>query len=117
MEVGATVAQADCASADGAGMPPHTWSQVGAEKFLVRRGPNYSKNKLKSPSSGSLYELKAVDWYKSSSKVDGVARRLVASGLPEAEFSHPSVPPLLVVNVQLPLEVSVGVPSFLVGRC
>ncbi|CAN0137414.1 unnamed protein product, partial [Hapterophycus canaliculatus] len=96
--------QADCPSADGAGMPPHTWSQAGAEKFLVRRGPDYSKNKLKSPSSGSFYELRSMDWYKSTSKVDGVAKRLAAAGLPEADFSHPSVPSLLVVNVQLPLE-------------
>lgn len=105
MEVGATVAQVDCPSADGTGMPPHSWSQVGAEKFLVRRGPNYSKNKVKSPSSGSFYELRAMDWYKGTSKVDGVATRLAAAGLPEAEFSHPYVPSLLVVNVQLPLEV------------
>lgn len=108
MEVGATVTKADCASLDGEGMPPHSWSQVDAEKkFLVRHGPNYSKNKRKDRGAGgSFYELRAMDWFNNSSrKVDGVAKLAVASGLPDAEFSHPSVPSLLVVNVQLPTEV------------
>lgn len=106
-EVGATVPQTECTSLDGAGMPPHSWSRVDAEKFLVRHGPNYSKNKAKDRNTGgSLYELRAVDWFNNSScKVDGVAKLAAAAGLPEAEFSHPSVPSLLVVNVQLPMEV------------
>lgn len=108
MDVGATVPQTECLSQDGEGMPPHSWSQVDAQKFLVRHGPNYSKNKRKEKSAGgSFYELRAMDWFNNSShKVDGVAKLAAASGLPEAAFSHPSVPSLLVVNVQLPTEVS-----------
>lgn len=106
MEVGATVPQADCPSADGAGMPPHSWSQVDAEKFMVRHGPNYSKNKRKGRNAGgSFYEARAMDWYHCTRKLDGVAKLAAAEGLPEAKFSHPSVPSLLVVNVQLPMEV------------
>ncbi|CAN0281896.1 unnamed protein product [Pylaiella littoralis] len=106
MEVGATVPQTECPSLDGEGMPPHSWSRVDAAKFFVRHGPNYPKHKKKDRSQGgSFYELKAMDWLnKSSHKVDGVAKLATASGLPEAEFSHPSVPSLLVVNVQLPME-------------
>eukprot|EP00752_Nemacystus_decipiens_P003394 g3140.t1 len=105
MEVGATVTHADCASADGVGMAPHSWSQVDPIKFMVRQGPNYSKHKRKDRSTGgSFYELRAMDWYKASHKVDGVAKLAAATALPEAQFSHPSVPSLLVVNVQLPTE-------------
>lgn len=106
MEVGATVTHAECASADGVGMPPHSWSQVDPSKFMVRQGPNYSKHKRKDRSTGgSFYELRAMDWYKAGQKVDGVAKLAAATALPEAKFSHPSVPSLLVVNVQLPTEV------------
>ena len=109
MEVGATVTHADCASADGVGMPPHSWSQVDPSKFMVRQGPNYSKHKRKDRNiGGSCYELRAMDWYKASQKVDGVAKLAAATALPEAKFSHPSVPSLLVVNVQLPTEVRTG---------
>ncbi|CBN75723.1 conserved unknown protein [Ectocarpus siliculosus] len=105
MEVRATVPQVDCPSADGAGMPPHSWSQLDAEKFMVRHGPNYSKNKRKGRNAGgSFYEARAMDWYRGTGKVDGVAKLAAAEGLPEAKFSHPSVPSLLVVNVQLPME-------------
>ena len=108
MEVGATVTHADCASADGAGMPPHSWSQVDPSKFMVRQGPNYSKHKRKDHNAGgSFYELRAMDWYKGAQKVDGVAKLAAATALPEAKFSHSSVPSLLVVNVQLPTEVRV----------
>lgn len=107
MEVGATVTHADCASADGVGMPPHSWSQVDPSKFMVRQGPNYSKHKRKDRNNGgSCYELRAMDWYKAGQKVDGVAK--LATALPEAKFSHPSVPSLLVVNVQLPTEVRIA---------
>lgn len=107
MEIGATVTHADCPSADGAGMPPHSWSPVDPSKFMVRQGPNYSKHKRKDRNAGgTFYELRAMDWYKASRKVDGVANQAAAAALPEAKFSHPSVPSLLVVNVQLPTEVS-----------
>ena len=102
MESGATVPQTHCAAADGAGMPPHSWSHVTAEKFLVRQGPNYLKTKRKAKSGGSFYEVRGVDWYRADKKVDGVGSLV---DLPEPEFSHPSVPSLLVVNVQLPMEV------------
>jgi len=107
MEVGATVTQTDCPSADGAGMPPHSWSTVDPAKFQVRQGPNYPKNKRKARNAGgSFYELRAMDWFRASGgKVDGVAGLAAGAALPEAKFSHPSVPSLLVVNVQLPQEV------------
>lgn len=103
---GATVARARSHDADREGneaMPIHSWSNTDAEKFMVRQGPDYTLRKLKAPSMGpSLFDLCAVDWYKAG-------RRLTRAGglaqLPKAEFSHASVPSLLIVNVQLPLEV------------
>lgn len=85
-------------------MPPHSWSSINPEKFLVRQGPDYAVRKQKARSVGpSLFRLHAVDWYKAG-------KRLAKAGglvqLPKAEFSHPLVPSLLIVNVQLPLEVS-----------
>lgn len=103
MEAGAAVPQTECdAATDGTGMPPHSWSRVAAEKFLVRKGPNYVSNKRKDRSAGSFFELSRMDWYKAAQKVDGVGNLVE---LPKAEFGHSSVPSLLVVNVQLPLEV------------
>lgn len=105
MSAGGTVPRAESNNVDqdGKGMPPHSWSTIDAEKFMVRQGPDYAIRKLKTHSVGpSFFDLIAVDWYKAD-------RRLARAGgltqLPKAEFSHPSVPSLVIVNVQLPLEV------------
>lgn len=108
---GCTVAQTECRSDPAAdeAMPPHSWSQVKADKFNVRQGPDYGLQKRKARSVGPpLYQLCGVDWYRSGSRLEGVGG---LADLPRAEFSHPSVPSLLIVNVQLPLEVSVSLDS------
>lgn len=106
MEAGATVPRANTHISDAVdneeSMPSHSWSTVKAETFAVRQGPNYAFHKNKGSSVESLYELRGVDLFKAKLKVDGVAESL---DLPVAEFGHPTVPSLLVVNVQLPLEV------------
>ena len=39
----------------------NTWCLGNASTFLLRTGPDYSKNKLKSPSPPSFYEVVAVE--------------------------------------------------------
>lgn len=117
MEVGASVPRAECEAADSAGMSTHSWSRVGAEKFLVRQGPDYTSTKKKSQSASSLYELCRLEWYKAGKRVEGVGKLVE---LPKAEHANTAVPSLLVVNVQLPLEVSICSTSVCwrgCGRC
>ena len=39
----------------------NTWCVGSASTFLLRNGPDYSKNKLKSPSPTAFYEVVAVE--------------------------------------------------------
>ena len=39
----------------------NTWCVGSASTFLLRNGPDYSKNKLKSPSPAAFYEVVAVE--------------------------------------------------------
>lgn len=96
-----TVCNADCASPDGIGMPKHSWSRVSAKKFVVRQ-PEYATRKRKAASAESFYELLGVDWYQAEERLHRIGDKVE---LPRTEFSHPALPSLLIVNVQLPSEV------------
>ena len=90
--------------------PMHTWSRIDSSDFNVRIGPNYSWNKKKAPSPPALYEPFACDIFCSNSRIDHAAQKFA---LPE-EFTsihtgHPDVPPIFVVQIQIPLDE----PSFL----
>lgn len=97
---GSTVPQTECALED---IPLFSWAQIDAKEFQVRHGPEYAQLRNKEASLHSLYELAAIDWYVSDHRLRRVGDMVE---LPSAEFSHPSVPSLFVINVQLPMEVS-----------
>lgn len=46
---------------EGVVPPPNTWSTCDPTSFNLRVGPDYARNKLKEPSSGSLLEIVGVE--------------------------------------------------------
>ncbi|KAG2409450.1 uncharacterized protein HKW66_Vig0001150 [Vigna angularis] len=76
-----------------------SWSQIGPCTFKVR-GPNYLKDKKKEFASNySAYYPFGVDVFLSPRKIDHIARFVE---LPQAS-PFGKLPPLLVVNVQIPV--------------
>lgn len=86
----------------------HVWGKGMHSNFKLRVGPNYKKTGAKEPSGPALYDVMAMDVFYSSERIEDVGSKVK---LPEEwtkiETNHPDVPPVLVVNGQLP-EVSVG---------
>ena len=86
----------------------HVWGAGVHNNFKLRVGPNYKKTGAKEPSGPSLYEIVAMDMYYSIERIENIGSKVK---LPEEwtnmETNHPDVPPLLIVNGQVP-EVSVG---------
>ena len=80
----------------------HSWCQLDASTFSMRKGPNYKKTGEKAPSAKSLYELVGVDFVKASTKIDNFGSKV---NLPEEwkiETHQAGVPPIFVINAQLP---------------
>jgi len=80
------------------------WSPVPPQRFEVRAGPNYQRNKHKITAESTFYEPIAVDLLTSSSRIDHVTRFMDFSG--EAKGMDQwmeDLPPYFVVNFQLPL--------------
>lgn len=85
---------------------PNTWCPLAAERFVTRSGPEYKKNKLKSPSGTAVYECVCCDVWTLASKRPHVASYMQ---LPQRELKPPAnrpdlapIPELLVVNMMLP---------------
>ncbi|KAL8157161.1 uncharacterized protein LOC141672606 [Apium graveolens] len=78
---------------------PDSWSQIAASTFRVR-GENYLRDKKKDLApSHAAYNPFGVDVYLSQRKIDHIARFV---GLPNVS-SYGELPPILVVNCQIPL--------------
>ncbi|XP_047323423.1 uncharacterized protein LOC124927117 isoform X2 [Impatiens glandulifera] len=77
-----------------------SWSHVDPCTFKIR-GQNYFKDKKKEPASNyAAYYPIGVDIYLSPRKIDHIARFVE---LPNVTNSTGSLPPILVVNAQIPL--------------
>jgi hypothetical protein len=84
---------------------PHTWSKIDSSEFNVRIGPNYSWNKKKAPSPPALYEPFAVDIFSTSARIDHATERFsLPENLANVDTGHKGVPPIFVVQIQIPLE-------------
>jgi len=85
--------------------PNHTWSLIDHKLFKVRIGPNYKANKQKADSLVALYEPFAVDVFSTHKRIDHATPRF---HLPEeftnVKTNHPHVPPIFVVQIQIPTE-------------
>jgi hypothetical protein len=106
----------DAAAADE--REKYVWCPGLAENFNLRVGPNYKKTGAKAPSGPALYDLMGMDIFYSDERIENIGSQVK---LPEEwtsfETNHPDVPPVFVVNGQVP-EVSLGssVGSFFVDK-
>jgi len=84
--------------------PPHTWCRCDPTAFNVRTGPNYSKFKKKTPSGMALYEPFAVDAFCARKNIDHMAQFLSLPDMQNVKTNHPKVPPIFIVQMQLPTD-------------
>lgn len=94
------------------------WCNGIDSEFKLRVGPNYKKTGTKAPSGPSLYDLMAMDIYYSTERIENVGSQVeLLEEWTSMETNHPDVPPVFVVNGQVP-EVSLGssVGSFFVDK-
>jgi len=87
------------------------WRGCSASTFSLRIGPDYSRNKKKGPSADALMELVGVDLVRAPSRIDLIGSKLTlppefltVSGVEGQETGDPLVPPLFIVNCQVPSE-------------
>lgn len=81
----------------------HSWSFCDHSTFNLRIGPNYAQSLKKAPSPPAIMQIVAVDMMRCDSRIDNVAKNFALN--PEwndVETNHPGVPPIFVVNVQVP---------------
>lgn len=86
-------------------MDPRTarecWDECEAASFSIR-GPDYMRTKVKQPSTKPFYRLVAMDMFSFPSRANHIARHMALPPIPQ----HPTattLPPMLIVNLQLPL--------------
>ena len=74
------------------------WTELGAEAFRVRCGPNYRKNGYKEPSAPALGRVVAVDSLRSERKIFNLLS-LNHIALPEGTpgWREAVRPPLLII--------------------
>ncbi len=79
------------------------WDEVEASTYRVRC-LDYTRTKLKGPSEKSIYRLVAIDMFTTQQKAFHVAKlvHLPPTPPPVLQPDGGVLPPLLVVNVQLP---------------
>jgi hypothetical protein len=84
--------------------PPtvHSWSSCPAAAFKVRCGPNYKANGKKAPSAGALYEVSAVDVYRSQMKLAHVGRVTALPEEPEPLPPEAGLPTHVIINFMVP---------------
>ncbi|CAM9642515.1 unnamed protein product [Laminaria digitata] len=83
--------------------PHHSWSNGDRSVFRVR-SKGYMVDKMKVTPAESLYDMVGMDIFATEARVGNMASEIVldsiAKDLPKVDV--PGVPPLLVINVQLP---------------
>jgi hypothetical protein len=90
--------------------PDCTWSSCDPNRFNLRIGPDYTKNKLKQPSQGSLMNVVGVEFLQSTTRIDDIGSKVE---LPSEWTTYNSsdkqhripVSPLLILNFQFPSEI------------
>jgi len=89
---------------------PSSWCKTSGEQFSVRTGPDYAKNKKKSPSASPLYEIIDVRYFNSPKRTTNIADVLpfpTIKAFPDSKvpvIKDPNVPELLVVHFNFPSE-------------
>lgn len=78
------------------------WTDLSADTFMLRVGPDYTLNKRKSPSEAPLYTVIHADVYETPSKIPNISRFFDLSSL-TPPTSPDILPNTLVINVMCPL--------------
>jgi len=89
---------------------PHTYTNPNPSIYNLRVGPNYAKNKLKAPSSPPLYDLYTMDVIRTETLLRDVTNAFqipVIPGVTDIDTGHPHVPPMLVMNCNMPAKESI----------
>ena len=88
----------------------NTWSEETDTVFELRVGPDYNRFKNKAPSAAPIFELLAMDLFRSQSKIDAIGSKItLPQEWTEDEYMNTNsshIPPLFIVNVQIPVELS-----------
>lgn len=100
LQAGATMSECEPEEHD----KPWTWSQGDGTEFRVRVGPNYSKHGKKEPSLSQMYDAAGSDIYRSDNRIFPISS---ITHLPKvepwvADYDLKGVPPIFVLNTQLP---------------
>ncbi|CAN0143548.1 unnamed protein product [Scytosiphon promiscuus] len=83
--------------------PPHSWSNGISSVFRVR-GKGYMQDRMKVPPADTLYDMVGFDIFSTEARVGNMASEVVLDSVTKdlPEVCADGVPPLLVINVQLP---------------
>mmetsp|Transcript_77622 Transcript_77622/g.155486 ORF Transcript_77622/g.155486 Transcript_77622/m.155486 type:complete len:372 (-) Transcript_77622:105-1220(-) len=91
-------------TAEAATKPEMPSFGVGNSSDFELRTVGYKKHGVKAASAEPLYELVALDIFKTGRRVDRIHANLDLEGLDLPDTAHPDVPALFVMNVQFPRE-------------
>lgn len=86
---------------------PHSYANTDASTFHLRIGPNYKKNKQKSPSAPALYDLVSMDFLYADTALKNTSDRFRIPSIPgvtDISTGHAHIPPMLIINTWLPGE-------------
>jgi len=86
---------------------PHSYANTDASTFHLRIGPNYKKNKQKSPSAPALYDLVSMDFLYADTALKNTSDRFripSIKGVTDISTGHAHIPPMLIINTWLPGE-------------
>lgn len=105
---GSGLARGGAPGAPARGVEQWGTADESAAPFAVR-SPDYMKTRVKQPSPPALYELLAVDAYSFDFKIHHAARHVRLPARPALSPAHLALPPherlppLLIINLQLPM--------------
>ena len=95
------------APTDDTEIQPHSYASTDASTFHLRIGPNYKKNKQKSPSAPALYDLVSMDFLYADTALKNTSDRFQIPSIPgvtDISTGHAHIPPMLIINTWLPGE-------------
>jgi len=86
--------------------PAKTFSQPlnASPTKQVRIGPNYDRFKKKAPSAAPLFDIIGVDCFCTKNRLDHATQRFQLPDTSDIDTHHPHVPPIFVVQIQIPAE-------------
>jgi hypothetical protein len=89
---------------NGGQSPPFPSFSAGDKQSFKLRTVGYKKHQRKAPSAAPLYDLVAMDVFKTPARLDEVYKHVDLDAFDLPDTSHPDVPALLVMNLQFPRE-------------